>query len=53
MMFGSENYLEENTFTTGHQSVNVYAVPEKKYEIRSEDSAVDLQVRRAAKGREL
>lgn len=52
VMFGSESYLEENTFTTGHQSVNVYAVPEKKYEIRSEDSAVDLQVRRAAKGRE-
>ena len=49
VMFGSENYLEENTFTTGHQSVNVYAVPEKKYEIRSEDSAVDLQVRKTVK----
>ena len=49
IMFGSENYLEDNTFTTGHQSVNVYAVPEKRYEFRSEDSAIDVQVRKVCK----
>jgi hypothetical protein len=44
VMFGDETYLEKNAFSTGHQFVNVYGVPEKHYEIRSEDSAVDIQV---------
>ena len=43
-LFGSETYLEENAFSTGHQNVNVYGLPEKKYEIRSEDTAVDIQI---------
>lgn len=51
MMFGKRDYLEENSFTTGHQSVNVYGLPEKKYEIRSEDTAVDVQVHKAYDGR--
>lgn len=44
LMFGSSTYLEDNTFSTGHQSVNVYGLPEKCYEIRSEDTAVDVQI---------
>lgn len=43
-MFGDSHYLENNTFSTGHQSVNVYELPEKCYEIRIEDNAVDIQV---------
>lgn len=43
-LFGSATYLEENAFSTGHQNVNVYGLPEKKYEIRSEDTAVDIQI---------
>ena len=43
-MFKKENYLEENTFSTGHQAVNVYGVPERRYEVRSEDEAVDVQL---------
>lgn len=43
-MFGSVTYLEDNAFSTGHQSVNVYGLPEKRYEIRSEDTAVDVQI---------
>jgi hypothetical protein len=43
-MFGNETYLEENTFSTGHQSVNVYGIPEKKYEVRSEEDAIDIQI---------
>jgi hypothetical protein len=46
LIFGTSDYLEENTFSTGHQSVNVYGLPEKTYEIRSEDTAVDVQVHR-------
>lgn len=44
LIFGNSNYLEENSFTTGHQSVNVYGKLERKYEIRSEDNAVDVQL---------
>nr|WP_296074667.1 AAA domain-containing protein [uncultured Ruminococcus sp.] len=44
LMFGNSNYLEENSFSTGHQSVNVYGLPEKQYEIRSEETAVDIQI---------
>lgn len=44
IMFGSKNYLEENSFTTTHQVVNVYGKPDKRYEIRSEDHAVDVQI---------
>lgn len=43
-MFGKPNYIEENSFSTSHQSVNVYGLPEQKYEIRSEDNAIDIQI---------
>ena len=44
LIFGVENYIENNSFATGHQNVNVYGKLEKKYEIRSGDSAVDIQL---------
>ena len=44
LMFGSETYLEDNAFSTSHQNVNVYNLPEKCYEIRSEDYSIDIQV---------
>ena len=43
-MFGDSQYLMNNTFSTGHQSVNVYGLPEKYYEVRTEDNAVDIQI---------
>lgn len=46
LMFGSPNYLENNAFSTSHQSVNVYGLPEKRYEVRTEDNAVDVQIHR-------
>ena len=44
LLFGKKDFLEENTFSTSHQSVNVYGLPEKRYEIRSEDTAIDVQI---------
>ena len=43
-ILGSESYLEDNSFSTSHQLVNVYRRPEKRYEVRSEDNAVDVQI---------
>jgi superfamily I DNA and/or RNA helicase len=44
MLWGNARYLEENTFSTGHQMVNVYRKPERYYEVRSDDSAIDVQI---------
>ncbi|MGI6654110.1 MAG: AAA domain-containing protein [Christensenellales bacterium] len=46
LMFGDSHYIENNAFSTSHQSVNVYGLPEKMYEVRTEDSAVDVQIHR-------
>lgn len=43
-IFGSRTYLEDNAFSTGHQDVNIYGQPEKRYEIRSVDTAIDVQI---------
>ena len=44
LMFDDSKYLENNVFSTGHQSVNVYGLPEKRYEVRTEENAVDVQI---------
>ena len=44
MLAQHSRYLENNSFATSHQIVNVYGKPELKYEIRSEDTAVDIQI---------
>lgn len=48
LMFSDPNYLENNAFSTSHQSVNVYGLPERRYEVRTEDNAVDIQIHRGA-----
>lgn len=48
LMFGNPKYLENNAFSTSHQSVNVYGLPEKCYEVRTEDNAVDVQIHKSA-----
>ena len=34
LMFGDPKYLENNAFSTSHQSVNVYGLPEKIYDMK-------------------
>ena len=48
LMFGDAQYLENNAFSTSHQSVNVYGLPERCYEVRTEDTAVDVQIHKKA-----
>jgi hypothetical protein len=50
MIWDNPNYLEENTFSTGHQMVNVYHKPERYYEVRSDDSAIDVQIHEQYQG---
>jgi hypothetical protein len=44
VILGSRSYLEDNTFSTGHQMVNVYKRAERHYEVRCDESAVDVQI---------
>jgi len=41
-MWGSDAYIEDNSFSASHQMVNVYGDPERRYEIRNEEEAVDV-----------
>ena len=47
-VFGKATYIGDNIFSTSHQSVNVYGLPEHRYEVRAEDSAVDIQIHEQA-----
>jgi hypothetical protein len=44
VMFKQANYIYENSFVTTHQKVNVYSKPDKKYEVRCEENAIDVQL---------
>lgn len=44
VMFNNKNFIEQNSFSTSHQSVNVYSESEMLYEIRCEETAIDIQV---------
>lgn len=44
MFDNNPTYIEDNTFTTSHQNVNVYGLPEKYYEVRSESDSLDVQI---------
>ena len=44
LMFSTSTHIEDNAFSTGHQNINIYVQPEKKYEIRAEERAVDIQI---------
>ena len=43
-MLGGERMIESSTFITSHQSTNVYAECEDKYEIRIDENALDIQI---------
>lgn len=44
-LWGSKTYIEDNAFHTSHQDVNIYADAVKRYEIRQDENAVDVQVK--------
>lgn len=50
VMFGQPDHIENSVFSTTHQSVNVYGLPEKSYEVRTEETAVDIQIHKPSNG---
>lgn len=43
-IFGEKFHIEHHLFSTSHQLANVYTKPEKQYEIRIDENAVDIQI---------
>lgn len=44
-LFNDENYIENNSYVSGHDNVNVFGHSEMKYFIKVSDTAVDIQLR--------
>lgn len=44
-LFKEENYIEYNSYASGHDNVNVFGLSKMKYFIKSNDSAIDIQLR--------
>lgn len=45
MLFNEENYIENNSYVSGHDNVNVFGLSEMKYFIKANDTAIDIQLR--------
>jgi superfamily I DNA and/or RNA helicase len=45
ILFDDENYIENNSYVSGHDNVNVFGLSEMKYFIKSNDTAIDIQLR--------
>ena len=45
ILFTDENYIENNSYVSGHDNVNVFGLSEMKYFIKANDTAIDIQLR--------
>ncbi|MCB0536608.1 MAG: hypothetical protein KDE33_03680, partial [Bacteroidetes bacterium] len=45
ILFNGRNYIETNSYISGHDNVNVFGLSEMKYFIKANDTAIDIQLR--------
>jgi len=45
VLFNDENYIESNSYVSGHDTVNVFGLSDMKYFIKANDTAIDIQLR--------
>jgi hypothetical protein len=45
ILFNEPNYIENNSYITGHDDVNVFGQSEMKYFIKANETAIDIQLR--------
>lgn len=45
-LFNEETYIENNSYVSGHDTVNVFGISEIKYFIKVNDTTIDIQLRR-------
>jgi hypothetical protein len=52
MIFGEEDYIARNTNVACHMPVNVFYEPTKKYEVKIDENAIDIQINEDLEERE-
>jgi len=45
ILFNNRNYIESNSYISGHDNVNVFGLSEMTYFIKANDTAIDIQLR--------
>ena len=45
ILFNEEKHIENNSYTTGHDNVNVFGLSEMKYVVKTSDNAIDIQLK--------
>lgn len=45
VLFNDGNFIENNSYVSGHDNVNVFGLSEMKYFIKANDTAIDIQLR--------
>ena len=45
-IFGNKSYIYENSYLTGHDTINVFGQEEKNYFIKANPNAIDIQLRK-------
>ena len=45
VLFDEKNHIENNSYVSGHDNVNVFGFSEMKYIIKANDTAIDIQLR--------
>ena len=43
-LFNEKNYIENNSYVSGHDNVNVFGLSEMKFFIKANDTAIDIQL---------
>lgn len=44
-LFNDSNFIEKNSYVSGHENINVFGLSEMKYFIKANDTAIDIQLR--------
>lgn len=44
-LFNNETFIEENSYVSGHDNVNVFGLSEMKYFVKANNTAIDIQLR--------
>jgi len=45
ILFNDKNYIENNSYVSGHENVNIFGLSKMKYFIKANDTAIDIQLR--------
>lgn len=46
IIFNQKNFIEKNSYITGHDNINVFGQIEMKYFIKANENAIDIQLRK-------